>query len=187
MTREELSHKTKDEIIDICLNQMDEYGRRIAALTQTIADLKETLEEFKRMIFASKSEKKRVGYEDPNQLSLSDLFNEAEWEADPTVKEPEEKEAVEGYFRNKTGRKKSKATHEELYDQLPVTKRQCRVAEEDKICPRCGHVMERIGWERIRTELEIIPAIRKKTGCRWESRFRVQLLPTGALPVGLNT
>ena len=123
MTREELSHKTKDEIIDIYLNQMDEYGRRIAALTQTIADLKETLEEFKRMIFASKSEKKRAGYEDPNQLSLSDLFNEAEWEADPTVKEPEEKEAVEGYFRNKTGRKKSKATHEELYDQLPVTKR----------------------------------------------------------------
>lgn len=158
MTREELSHKTKDEIIDIYLNQMDEYGRRIAALTQTIADLKETLEEFKRMIFASKSEKKRAGYEDPNQLSLSDLFNEAEWEADPTVKEPEEKEAVEGYFRNKTGRKKSKATHEELYDQLPVTKRQCRVAEEDKICPRCGRVMERIGWERIRTELEIIPA-----------------------------
>ena len=63
MTREELSHKTKDEIIDIYLNQMDEYGRRIAALTQTIADneplenkmstlfiqhhLKETLEEFK--------------------------------------------------------------------------------------------------------------------------------------------
>lgn len=57
MTREELSHKTKDEIIDIYLNQMDEYGRRIAALTQTIADLKETLEEFKRMIFASKSER----------------------------------------------------------------------------------------------------------------------------------
>jgi transposase len=158
MTREELSHKTKNEIIDIYLKQMDEYSQRIAALTQTIADLKETLEEFKRMIFASKSEKKHVGYDDPNQLSLSDIFNEAELEADPSAKEPDAKEAVEGYLRNKAGQRKPKATHEELYDQLPVKKLQCKLSEEDKICPRCGREMQRIGWELVRTELEIIPA-----------------------------
>ena len=30
------------------------------------------------MIFASRSEKKHVGYDNPEQLTLMDLFNEAE-------------------------------------------------------------------------------------------------------------
>ena len=157
MTREELTHKTKNEIIDLLLRQKDESDQKIAELTQAVADLKETIEELKRMIFASRSEKKHVSFEDPNQLSLYDLFNEAELAMDPSALEPTREEAVAGFLR-KTAPRKPKATHEELYDQLPSRTQHCYVAEEDKICPRCGREMERFGWECVRTELEIIPA-----------------------------
>ena len=157
MTREELKHKTKNEIIDLLLRQKDESDQKIAELTQAVADLKETIEELKRMIFASRSEKKHVSFEDPNQLSLYDLFNEAELAMDPSALEPTREEAVAGFLR-KTATRKPKATHEELYDQLPSRTQHCYVAEEDKICPRCGREMERFGWECVRTELEIIPA-----------------------------
>lgn len=45
MTREELTHKTKNEIIDLLLRQKDESDQKIAELTQAVADLKETIEE----------------------------------------------------------------------------------------------------------------------------------------------
>ena len=157
MTNADFSGKSKDETIEYLLQKNNSMAQEIAKLSQSLAEAKETIEQFKRMLFASKSEKKHVGYENPNQLTLADLFNEAELAADPNVKEPTQETAVEGYHRVKAGAKKKKSTYEELYDKLPSRDMLCSLAEEDKICPKCGSLMDRVGWEYVRTELEVIP------------------------------
>ena len=157
MTSADFSGKSKDETIEYLLQKNNSMEQEIVKLSQSLAEAKETIEQFKRMLFASKSEKKHVGYEDPNQLTLADLFNEAELAADSNVKEPTQETVVEGYHRVKAGSKKKKASYEELYDKLPSRDVLCSLADEDKICPKCGSLMDRVGWEYVRTELEVIP------------------------------
>ena len=173
MTSEELIEKSKDEIIEYFVQDHNSMEAQMSELRQELADAKETIEEFKRMIFASRSEKKHVGFDDPNQLTLMDLFNEAEFAADSSVEEIPVKQAVEGYLRKKAEEKKKKPTYDEMFDSLPSRELKCAVAPEDRICPDCGAEMERIGWDYVRTELEIIPAqVRKvviyqeKVACR---------------------
>ncbi len=157
MTSADFSGKSKDETIEYLLQKNNAMEQEIAKLSQSLAESKEIIEKFKRMIFASKSEKKHVGYDNPQQLTLADLFNEAELETNPNVQEPTQETVVEGYHRVKAGSKKKKASYEELYDKLPSRDMLCSLAEEDKICPKCGSLMDRVGWEYVRTELEIIP------------------------------
>lgn len=70
MSTNDFSGKTKDETIEYLVNEHNSMERQIGELQQQLADARETIEEFKRMIFASKSEKRHVGYENPNQLTL---------------------------------------------------------------------------------------------------------------------
>lgn len=157
MTRADFSGHSKDETIEYLINEHNAMEHQLADLRQELAESKEIIAEFKRMIFASRSEKKHVGYENPEQLTLKDLFNEAEFAADPTVKEPTVEQIVKAYTRNAAGEKKHKASYDELYDSLPSRDMLCEADKEDKICPRCDSTMERVGWEYVRTELEIIP------------------------------
>ncbi len=158
MTSADFSGKSKDETIEYLVQEHNSMESQMSELRQELADARETIEEFKRMIFASRSEKKQVGYEDPNQITLMDYFNEAEFAADPSVTEPAKEVIIEGYARKKSGSKKPKATYKELYDSLPSRELRCSLLPDDKICPTCGEEMERVGWEHVRTELEIIPA-----------------------------
>ena len=150
--------KSKDEIIEYLIDEHNATERETAQLRQELAEAKETIEEFKRMIFASRSEKKHVGYDNPEQLTLMDLFNEAELAADPNAEEPTEETIVKGCIRKQEGEKKKKASYKELYDKLPPRDLLCHLAPDAKICPQCGSTMERVGWEKVRTELEVIPA-----------------------------
>lgn len=54
--------KSKDEIIEYLIDEHNVTERETAKLRQELAEAKEIIEEFKRMIFASRSEKKHVGY-----------------------------------------------------------------------------------------------------------------------------
>lgn len=150
--------KSKDEIIEYLIDEHNATERETAQLRQELAAAKETIEEFKRMIFASRSEKKHVGYDNPEQLTLMDLFNEVELAADPNAEEPTVETIVKGYIRKQEGEKKKKASYKELYDQLPSRDLLCHLDPDAKICPQCGSTMERVGWEKVRTELEVIPA-----------------------------
>lgn len=102
--------KSKDEIIEYLIDEHNTTERETAKLRQELAEAKETIEEFKRMIFASRSEKKHVGYDNPEQLTLMDLFNEAELAADPNAEEPTVETIVKGYIRKQEGEKKKKAS-----------------------------------------------------------------------------
>ena len=158
MSITDFGNRSKDEIIEYLIDEHNATERETAQLRQELAEARETIEEFKRMIFASRSEKKHVGYENPEQLTLMDLFNEAELAADPSVEEPTTETIVKGYIRKQEGEKKKKASYEELYDKLPSRDLLCHLDPDAKICPRCGSTMERVGWEKVRTELEVIPA-----------------------------
>ena len=88
MSITDFGNRSKDEIIEYLVNEHNSMEHQMAELRQELAEARETIEEFKRMIFASRSEKKHVGYDNPEQLTLMDLFNEAELAADPNAEEP---------------------------------------------------------------------------------------------------
>ena len=158
MTSADFREQSKDETIEYLVNEHNSMEHQMAELRQELAEARETIEEFRRMIFASRSEKKHVGYENPEQLTLMDLFNEAELAADPNAEEPTAETIVKGYIRKQEGEKKKKASYKELYDKLPSRDLLCHLDPNAKICPQCGSTMERVGWEKVRTELEVIPA-----------------------------
>ena len=108
MTRADFSGHSKDETIEYLINEYNAMEHELADLRQELAESKEIIAEFKRMIFASRSEKKHVGYEKPEQQTLKDLFNEAEFAADPTVKEPIVEQIVKAYTRYAAGEKSKK-------------------------------------------------------------------------------
>ena len=55
MTSADFSDKSKDEIIEYFMQDHNSMEAQVSELRQELADAKETIEEFKRMIFASKS------------------------------------------------------------------------------------------------------------------------------------
>lgn len=70
MSITDFGNRSKDEIIEYLIDEHNATERETAQLRQELAEARETIEEFKRMIFASRSEKKHVGYENPEQLTL---------------------------------------------------------------------------------------------------------------------
>lgn len=149
-----------EELVNSLRSQNEQMAKlheeQIAQLNQTIANLNETIEYLKKQLFAPSSEKSKSGEKDiPGQMSLAEVFNEAEAEANPAVKEPTLEEAVEGYLRKQ---RTPKSTREERLKSLPVKKVYCYVSEEDSVCPYCKTHMEVIGHKVVREELSIIPA-----------------------------
>ena len=121
---------------------------------QTIADLKETVEYLKKMVFGRKSEKSRY-YDIPGQLDMYDLFEVEKPVGDEVIERKETEKEVSGYKRKE---KKKKSTYDEIYENLPAEKVVIPVSEEDRKCPYCGEEMEHLGEKFVRTEIEVIPA-----------------------------
>ena len=72
------------------------------------------------------------------------------------------------------GEKKKKASYKELYDKLPARDILCHLDLDAKICPQCGSTMERVGREKVRTELKVIPAQMKRRA-RYSKKMVVRL------------
>ena len=110
--------------------------------------MNEMLAKGRRMMFGRSSEQLRYveGYD---QLSF---FNEAETESDASAPEPKEDILVPAHTR------KAKRTKEELTENLPHKEVVVEFEGEDKKCDICGAELVCIGKEKLRSELNIVPA-----------------------------
>lgn len=112
-----------------------------------IEDLKQQLALLNRKLFGQRSEKTRVYQEETGQLGM---FNEAETEAETTLKAEEKQIAVSAHKRA------PKRTHKQSFEKLE-TEEVVHSAEDTK-CPECGTEMEVIGRELVRSEVVYVPA-----------------------------
>lgn len=87
----------------------------------------------------------------PLAFTVVDLFNEAEVAADPNAEEPTAETIVNGYIRKQEGEKRRRLLITSFMTSFHLD-------PDANICPQCGSIMERVGWEKVRTELEVIPA-----------------------------
>lgn len=138
----------KDQLIELLtkLNkrletQVEEQAETIRELKAIIANLQETLDEFKRKLFGTSSEKTRK---------------------DPPPEEPEDEvlvgEEVEVTVKEHTRKRKPRSLRKDLYESLPVKEVHCDIPDEDRKCPDCDAEMEHLGYKYVREELHIIPA-----------------------------
>lgn len=141
------------------ISQLNEFVRvqnkTMESLQDTIDELRRELknrtneiEYLKGKLFGSSSEKTPF----PGQLNL---FMDELTDDRPLI--PVEAEEIEVASHKRT--RKAKATYEEMFENLPHRVVSVdALPEEDRICPKCGSVMERIGTTTIRTELIYHPA-----------------------------
>lgn len=120
--------------------RIEEQDKTIRELRGMIANLQETLEEFKRKLFGVSSEK--TG-EDPA--------------GDPGDK-VQAGEETEVFVKEHTRKRKPKSLRKDLYESLPVRKVRCDVSQGERQCPDCDAEMEHLGYKYVREELRITPA-----------------------------
>lgn len=123
------------------------YKTVIQILEEELASTKQELANYKKMVYGQKSEKSEIILEGGEQMSI---FNEAEDHFNTEVREREKDVIVPEHKR------KSKRTHEETFENLPVEEVLHEV--EDRECPECGEQMETVGKEFVRDELVYVPA-----------------------------
>lgn len=126
----------------------DELKSRNDSLELLVHNMNEMLTKGRKMMFGRSSEQLRYveGYE---QLSF---FNEAETESDASAPEPKEDILVPAHTR------KAKRTKEELTESFPHKEVIVEFKGEDKKCDVCGAELVCIGKEKLRSELNIVPA-----------------------------
>lgn len=123
-----------------------------AALKQDIANKQEQIDYLLGKIYGKSSEKRSK--EDPNQLTLYELFNEAELLADPKAPEADSGEEPTP-VREHTRRKKPK--FDDRYRDLTPEKVLIELSEDELGCEICGTRREKIGERFVRRELNIVP------------------------------
>lgn len=137
-----------NELIRTQTKTMDSLQKTIENLRQELSNKVAENEYLKSKLFGSSSEKTPF----PGQLDL--FMNELSDDRPAVLVQPEEIE-VASHKRTR----KPKATYEEMFENLPhTTVHVDELLEEDKACPVCGTVMQKIGEEVIRTELKYYPA-----------------------------
>ena len=117
-------------------SKYDSLVSQNSALRDENAELRQQLANLKKLVYGQKSEKTEVILENVEQLCM---FNEAEENANKEVRKREKDVVVPEYKR------KSKRTHEEAFEDLPVEEVIHEV--EAKECPDCGEKMETVGKE----------------------------------------
>ena len=133
--------------------EYDKFKAQAEYITRLEKEKKHLLEQISlltRARYAPKSE--RTVY--LNQLSLDNLFDEAEVFSDPTQEEPTLEEVIQIPAHR---RKKKKSVKEGLPENIPVIERHHYVDEEGRVCPHCSAHMEEIGT-KVRTQLGLAPA-----------------------------
>ena len=161
-----------------------EMQSRIDALSNTNQNLqtenqmlKAQIAQLQKMVYGSRTEKtKRILPETADgQLNL---FNEAEIEAKRNASEP----CIEVPAHQR--RKKQKDHTAELLAKFPHEECLITLPEEERVCKRCGTALTSMGKEKIRTEIEFIPAKVKVVdyyresfqclACRKEAHFSIE-------------
>lgn len=144
--------RLQGETIEQLKQHIQSQDARILEQEQTIAQLRalvdelrllkagmeETLEEFKRQLFGTKSEKTKTAPDN----------------AGDEPEHPSEKITVKEHTRTK----KNKATRDGRYAGIPVRDVIIPVPDKDRFCPYCNAEMTLLGQKEVRTELRITPA-----------------------------
>ena len=128
--------------------KIDNLKKRNDSLELLVHNMNEMLAKGRKMMFGKSSEQLRYveGYE---QLSF---FNEAEMESNASAPEPKEDILISAHTR------KPKRTKEELTENLPHKEVVVEFEGDDKKCEICGAELVCIGKEKLRSELNIVPA-----------------------------
>lgn len=132
--------------IDHLQAKNDELKNRNDSLELLVHNMNEMLTKGRKMMFGKSSEK--LCYVE-GQLSF---FNEAEAESNASAPEPKEDILIPAHTR------KAKRTKEELAENLPHKEVIIEFEGEDKKCDLCGAELVCIGKEKLRSELNIVPA-----------------------------
>lgn len=134
---------------------LEETQKEKAVLLQERDNFKEQVDYLTKKLFGSSSEKGVC--EIPGQMNL---FNEAESEMDPSAEEGDVLAATQQPQQTNPGSKakKKRPTNEERLKGIPVKKVYLEPPTDERICSECGAVMEKVGTEFVRRELEVIPA-----------------------------
>ena len=148
-----ISHEELIEYVKALQNKNAELKEKSNKLESTvekqsvmIMNLNEMLVKGRKMLFGKSSE--QIKYLDgAEQISF---FNEAEKEYNAAAPEPTEETLVAAHVR------KPKCTKEGLTENLPHHEVVCEL--EDKSCTVCGAEFVVIGKEKLRSELNIVPA-----------------------------
>ena len=111
-----------------------------------IKNMNEMLTKNRKAMFGKSGEQLKY-IDGSEQLSF---FNEAETEYNAGAVEPKEETVVAAHTR------KAKRTKEELTENLPH--KEVVIELEDKSCAECGSELVVIGKEKLRSELNIVPA-----------------------------
>ena len=111
--------------------------------------LKEQIAQLKKLAFGSRSEKTKKVLGEVEEINL---FDEAEVEAKGSAPEP----VIEVPAHQR--RKKQKGHLEQILKDVPHEERIITLPEDERICKRCGTQLISIGREKIRTEVQFIPA-----------------------------
>lgn len=127
-------------------SKVDELKSRNDSLELLVHNMNEMLTKGRRMMFGRSSEKSCYV---EGQLSF---FNEAETESNASAPEPKEDILIAAHTR------KAKRTKEELTENLPHKEITVEFEGKDKKCDICGAELVCIGKEKLRSELNIVPA-----------------------------
>lgn len=134
-------NKTQSVQIDEQTKTIKELRELVVELRGTIANLEETVREFKRKLFGSSSE-----------ILPSE---EEEEEDDADRKTMGKKEATVTSHKRKY---QSRTSRKELYKNIPIEEVKIDVPEEKRFCPDCNAPMKHLGYKYVREEIRIIPA-----------------------------
>lgn len=134
---------------------MDTKDAYIEHLENTISSLQKQVDNLTEMIILLRKEKFGSSSEKTPKSQIEGqlcLFNEAELE-DPNKCEEPIVQKVDGYYRKPTRTRRA-----EIIKNLPVREIPCDIPAEDMFCNQCGSGLKLIGYEKVREELEYIPA-----------------------------
>lgn len=125
---------------------------KLKSQEETITSLKKLNDWYIEQLKLRQKEKFGVSSEkaDETQMTLFDLFNEAETLREPISIEPDESILVPSHKRKKSKRGSK-------LDTLPVETIEYKLTEEEQVCEVCGSVLTEMKKE-IRKELKIVPA-----------------------------
>ncbi|WP_227767619.1 IS66 family transposase [Zhaonella formicivorans] len=151
---------------------IEELQNRCALLEQQNAELTAKLNWFMEQFHLSQHRQFGTSSEKTNPDQLQ-LFNEAEAEAQPFLKEPTIEEIT---YR----RRKKQGHRESQLENLPVETIEYRLPPEEQVCSCCGGALHEMSTE-VRQELKIIPAqayvvkhVRYVYACRHCERENIQ-------------
>ena len=130
-------------------NRIDALANEKRNLKEENQYLKEQIAQLKKMAFGSKTEKTKRVLGDNEEINL---FNEAEVEAKASAPEP----TIEVPAHQR--RKKQSGRTEEILNSFPHEEQVITLPEDQRVCKRCGAPLTSMGKEKIRTEVQFIPA-----------------------------